>query len=153
MQKARRGVQIADEVGKSLSAITTAATSVNQLVNEISASSKEEAQGIGQVTIAVTQMDKITQTNAASAEESAAAAEQLSSQSEQLRGFVLELSAMMGIVSEQREHTRRPSIIKKQPEFQQQKPQQVKARQQAKDVIPLPDPVNSNDFAEFGKAA
>jgi methyl-accepting chemotaxis protein len=97
MHKARQGVQIADEVGKSLQEIVTAATSVNQFVGEISSSSTEQAKGIGQVTTAVSQMDKITQTNAASAEQSAAAAEELSSQSEQLRTIVNELSTMVGI--------------------------------------------------------
>ena len=47
---------------------------VEQLVDKIAAASQEQSQGIGQVNIAVTDMDKVTQATAASAEESAAAA-------------------------------------------------------------------------------
>jgi len=44
-------------------------------VAEISAASSEQAQGIGQINTAVTGLDKVTQQNAANAEESASAAE------------------------------------------------------------------------------
>ena len=42
-------------------------------MGEISAASAEQAQGIDQVNTAVSQMDKVTQQNAANAEESASA--------------------------------------------------------------------------------
>jgi len=59
------------------------------VVNEIALASKEQAEGINQVTNAITQMDQVTQQNAASAEESAAAAEELSSQADNLKDMVL----------------------------------------------------------------
>jgi methyl-accepting chemotaxis protein len=93
---AKNGVSIAVEVGKNLEEITTTATKVNALVGEIAAASKEQAQGIDQVNTAVSQMDKVTQSNAASAEESASAAEELSSQSVQLTEMVGELVALVG---------------------------------------------------------
>jgi len=96
VNNSKNGVTIAVEVGKNLEEITTAATKVNGLVSEISAASREQSQGIGQVNTAVSEMDKVTQSNAASAEESAAAAEQLSSQSVQLREVVEELVALVG---------------------------------------------------------
>jgi methyl-accepting chemotaxis protein len=103
---AKNGVTIAVEVGKSLEEITTAATKVNSLVGEIAAASKEQAQGIDQVNTAVAQMDKVTQSNAASAEESAAAAEELSSQSVQLSDMVQDLVALVGSVGAANAHTR-----------------------------------------------
>jgi methyl-accepting chemotaxis protein len=96
VNNAKNGVSIAVEVGKNLEEITTAATKVNSLVDEIAAASKEQSQGIEQVNTAVSQMDKVTQSNAASAEESASAAEELSSQSVQLTGIVGELVALVG---------------------------------------------------------
>jgi methyl-accepting chemotaxis protein len=64
---------------------------VEQLVDEIAAASQEQSQGIGQVNIAVTEMDKVTQQTAANAEESAAAAEQLNAQAEQMKSYVGDL--------------------------------------------------------------
>jgi len=96
VNNAKNGVAIAVEVGKNLEEITTAATKVNSLVGEIAAASKEQSQGIDQVNTAVSQMDKVTQSNAASAEQSAAAAEELSSQSIQLTQMVGELVSLVG---------------------------------------------------------
>jgi methyl-accepting chemotaxis protein len=64
---------------------------VDQLVDGIAAASQEQSQGIGQVNIAVAEMDKVTQQTAASTEESAAAAEELNAQAEQMKGFVADL--------------------------------------------------------------
>jgi methyl-accepting chemotaxis protein len=67
-------------------------------VAEIAAASNEQAQGIGQINTAVTELDKLTQQNAANAEESASAAEEMSSQSEEMRSMVagFKLSASGG---------------------------------------------------------
>jgi methyl-accepting chemotaxis protein len=53
---------------------------VGELVGEIAAASQEQSQGVEQVNNAMADMDKITQQNAASAEQSASASEQLNSQ-------------------------------------------------------------------------
>ena len=55
---------------------------------EIAAASKEQAQGIEQVNTAVAEMDKVTQQNAANAEESASAAEEMTAQAETMQGMV-----------------------------------------------------------------
>ncbi|HSQ42441.1 MAG TPA: methyl-accepting chemotaxis protein [Fibrobacteraceae bacterium] len=88
VKNADDGVKIAEEVSNSFSLIAGGAGKVNDLISEIAAASKEQAQGIEQVSTAVSQMDKVTQQNAANAEESASAAEELSSQSEELQGMV-----------------------------------------------------------------
>jgi methyl-accepting chemotaxis protein len=98
VNNAKNGVTIAIEVAKELDGINTSVTKVNSLVGEIAAASKEQAQGIDQVNTAVSQMDKVTQSNAASAEESASAAEELSSQAVQLTDMVGELVALVGTV-------------------------------------------------------
>ncbi|HUO08344.1 MAG TPA: methyl-accepting chemotaxis protein [Phycisphaerae bacterium] len=96
VNNAKNGVAISVEVAKMLEEITSAATRVNALVSEIAAASNEQSQGIGQVNTAVGEMDKVTQSNAASAEESAAASEELSAQAEQMRTMVQELLALVG---------------------------------------------------------
>jgi methyl-accepting chemotaxis protein len=72
------------------------ARKVDGLVAEIATASNEQSQGIGQVTIAVSQMDKVTQGNAASAEESASASEELSAQAEMMRDSVRSLQNLVG---------------------------------------------------------
>ena len=69
---------------------------VEQLVDEIAAASQEQSQGIGQVNIAIAEMDKVTQQTAANAEESAAAAEELTAQAEQLKIYVADLQQVIG---------------------------------------------------------
>ena len=66
------------------------------LVAEIAAASSEQAQGIEQINTAVTEMDKVTQQNAANAEESASAAEEMSAQAETMKGMVDDLVAIVG---------------------------------------------------------
>ena len=65
------------------------------MVGEIAAASKEQAQGIEQVNTAVTEMDKVTQQNAANAAESASASEEMNAQAEQMKGMVGELVALV----------------------------------------------------------
>jgi len=67
-----------------------------ELVGEITAASSEQAQGIDQINKAVTQMDTVTQKNAANAEESAAASEEMNAQAETMKDMVGELMAMVG---------------------------------------------------------
>jgi len=68
---------------------------VGALVAEIAQASKEQSNGIDQVNIAITEMDKVVQQNAANAEESASAAEEMSAQAEQLKEYVDELVVMV----------------------------------------------------------
>ncbi|NCC95001.1 MAG: hypothetical protein EOM10_17335 [Opitutae bacterium] len=71
------------------------AEKVAGLIGEVSAASNEQAQGIDQVNIAVAEMDKVVQRNAANAEESASAAEELSSQAQELNGMVAHLRSIV----------------------------------------------------------
>lgn len=67
-----------------------------ELVEEITAASKEQAQGIEQVTRAVTDIDKITQQNSANAEETASASEEMSAQAQHMREFVADMMKLVG---------------------------------------------------------
>jgi methyl-accepting chemotaxis protein len=135
---------------------------VSELVGEIAVASSEQSQGIEQVNIAVIEMDKVTQQNAATAEESAAASEELNAQAEEMKSFVNELSAMVRGNAEVPTggfHTaRRPKVAAKT----RQAPQKalVVSKKSAKIKIPTrnrprqvhPDdiiPMDENDFKEF----
>ena len=96
VKNSKNGVDIAGEVGKVLDEIVGSIGKTTDLVSEIAAASAEQAQGIDQVNTAVAQMDKVTQQNAANAEESASASEELSSQAESMNDIVAELVALVG---------------------------------------------------------
>ena len=84
------------EVAGSIHGITEGAGKVKTLVDEVEASSKEQAQGIEQISKAVAQMDQVTQKTAANAEESASASQELNAQSQTLMAVVDRLQALVG---------------------------------------------------------
>ena len=94
--KTSQGVTISRKVATSLEEIATRSRQVDELVVEIATASTEQDQGINQVTVAVAQMDQVTQSNAASAEESASAAEELNAQSMALQEIVRDLLRLTG---------------------------------------------------------
>jgi methyl-accepting chemotaxis protein len=96
VKNSKNGVDIAGEVGKALNEIVQGIGKTTDLVAEIAAATNEQAQGIDQVNTAVGQMDKVTQSNAANAEESASASEELNAQAGQMNTIVGQLCALVG---------------------------------------------------------
>ena len=94
--RSEHGVQISTQVAAHFAQIVGKARRVDELVAEIATASHEQNLGIGQVTGAVAHMDKVTQSNAAGAEESASAAEELNAQAEMMRESVRHLQALVG---------------------------------------------------------
>jgi len=81
-------VNFVEDVDTMLAEMRERATKTNELVGEITASSDEQTQGIGQVSSAMTQIDQVTQSNASNAEESASASEELNAMAETLMGDI-----------------------------------------------------------------
>ena len=71
------------------------------MVAEIATASREQTQGIDQVSRAVSEMDQVTQGNAAAAEETASSATELNEQSQVMLGAVAELGRLAGIDTSQ----------------------------------------------------
>ncbi len=90
------GVAVSQEVAGILTQIVDSTGKLGQLISEVSSASQEQAKGIEQIGTAVTEMDKLTQSNAANAEESASASEELSAQANELREMV---GVLVGIVT------------------------------------------------------
>jgi methyl-accepting chemotaxis protein len=67
------GVTLVGETGEALRRIASQVTAISRLISEMASSSTEQATGIEQVNVAVTNMDQMTQQNAAMVEESTAA--------------------------------------------------------------------------------
>jgi len=98
--KSGQGVEITGKVAQALHEIVTKVRQVDELVTEVAGASREQTNGILQINTAVGQMDKVTQSNASTAEESAAAAEELNAQAETMKRSVAELLQLVGAVNE-----------------------------------------------------
>ncbi len=99
VSKSERGVALSKKVGESLGVILERARQVDALVAEIATASREQTTGIGQVNASVAEMDKVTQANAANAEETASAAQQLHAQSLSLNSAAEQLERFVGVSS------------------------------------------------------
>ncbi len=85
VKKVDDGTQMADMTAKTLQDIVAAAGKITELVADIAAASNEQAQSVTQITTGLEQVDRVTQQNAAHAEQSAAEAHDLSRQSRLLQ--------------------------------------------------------------------
>ena len=84
------GVALVRETGLALDRIVGRVGGVAGLVGEIAAGAQEQSVALGQVNVAVNQMDQMTQRNAAMVEESTAASRLLANDAERLHGLVLQ---------------------------------------------------------------
>jgi methyl-accepting chemotaxis protein len=84
VSKIENGNVLVNQSGETMEKVVTSIKRVNDIMSEIAAASAEQATGIDEVGKAITQMDEVTQQNAALVEEAAAAAESLQSQAVQL---------------------------------------------------------------------
>ncbi|EFK3449294.1 TPA: methyl-accepting chemotaxis protein [Escherichia coli] len=93
------GSTLVESAGETMAEIVSAVTRVTDIMGEIASASDEQSRGIEQVGLAVAEMDRVTQQNAALVEESAAAAAALEEQASRLTEAV----AVFRIQQQQRE--------------------------------------------------
>ncbi|MGK8197399.1 methyl-accepting chemotaxis protein [Burkholderia cepacia] len=84
VRKIEDGSHIANNAGDTMSEVTHAISRVTDIMGEIAAASSEQSRGIEQVNLAITQMDEVTQQNAALVEQAAAASKSLEEQGNRL---------------------------------------------------------------------
>lgn len=84
VSKVQLGAGRADEAGNVMQEVVESISRVTTIMAEIASASREQADGIGQVNIAVTEMDGVVQQNAALVQQAAAAASSLESQAQRL---------------------------------------------------------------------
>jgi methyl-accepting chemotaxis protein len=95
VKKINAGSATVTQTNEAFTQVATSSLKVGDLVGEIAAASTEQAQGIEQVNTAISEMGRVTQQNAASAEESASASEEMSAQAEQMHAMVDRLTALV----------------------------------------------------------
>ncbi len=88
VRHAGSGEGIAASVRDSLGGILGSSEQVSTLVGELAESARAQSAGLGKLTQSVSGIDRVTQQNAASAEEASSAAEQLSGQAQELAAMV-----------------------------------------------------------------
>jgi methyl-accepting chemotaxis protein len=82
------GVQLVSQTGEALKTIETYIVTINQHMDAIATSSREQSVGLNEVNTAVNQMDQVTQQNAAMVEEANAAGATLASEANRLRELI-----------------------------------------------------------------
>ena len=82
------GSKLVENAGRTMDEIVSSAGRTTDIMNELAAASEEQSIGIGQVNTAITQMDEVTQQNAALVEQASAAAQALAQQAQALRDAV-----------------------------------------------------------------
>lgn len=106
--KSRTGSEISQQVAQSLDSIVNKAREVDDIVGQISLASQEQSQGVSLINNSVNQLDTVTQGNAAAAEESASASEELRSQASLLHEMVADLRSM--VTGKETAQTKSPAL-------------------------------------------
>ena len=88
VDKVAQGTRLVDQAGDTMSEVVASVRRVSDMINEITAAGQEQSAGIAQINDAITNMDTLTQQNAALVEEAAAAAAGLQEQAEKLSSVV-----------------------------------------------------------------
>lgn len=96
INRSQRGVAISSKVASSLQDILAKTRQLDEFVGEIATASNEQSQGISQINLSVTQMDKTTQAAAASADAGASTSQELLQQANALHQTVEELAQIVG---------------------------------------------------------
>ena len=105
VEKVAMGAKLVDQAGETMEDIVTSVRRVTDIMAEITSASIEQSSGIEQVNQAITQMDEVTQQNAALVEEAAAAAESLEEQAVALGAAVSQFK-----LEEQARQVRSPRV-------------------------------------------
>jgi len=95
VSKVRAGSKLVATTNQSFREAAGSTTKIAMLMGELSNASQEQATGVGQINLAVTELDTVTQQNAATAEETASASEELNAQAEQMQETVRTLTALV----------------------------------------------------------
>ena len=95
MEKVKSGSNAVGKTNEEFSKVASGSSKMVDLVTEIAAASNEQAHGIGQISKAVNDMDRVVQQNAANAEESASASKELHGQAQLMQTFIARLMSLV----------------------------------------------------------
>ena len=135
-ERVEAGSRLVKDAGSTMEEIVTSVRHVADILNEISSASHEQSAGIQQINEAVTQMDGVTQQNAALVEQAAAASQSLQEQA----GRLTEAVAVFRLDAHAGNTARAASVVASpSPRLPAAKP--ALARQPAAAAAPVPRPL------------
>ena len=153
---ANQGVTAASDVGKMLACINDDIAKLSTLIGELAQAGRSQAESIGQLNVAVSEIDGVTQANAASAEQAAAASAELNRNSKELQDVVGALVTVIGGETRNRNSAQRPlqAPLRRPPvQSERRAPSSIatqKPQQHAKIASPEKSiPLDDDDLADF----
>lgn len=145
---ADEGSKVSKQVEEFLNTIVENSTGVRELIEEVATSNREQASGIEQVNLGVTQIETLTQRNSASSEESASASKDLHSQAHSLQvtiDYLYSIFKSSNNNAAQGRPSHKPASIAKPITHKPQPKLAAKKETSPETVIPLDDD-DMNDF-------
>ena len=95
MERSTRGADKMKQVVQNMQTVTLESARIRELVEEINTGSREQSRGVDQIDKAISEMEQVTQSSAAQAEQGAAAASELSSQADMMSQLVVRLKVLV----------------------------------------------------------
>ncbi len=157
VRKVNAGEKIVQQTNEAFSEVARIGNSVGEIVGEITAASNEQAKGIEEINKAMTEMETVTDRNAATAEESAASSAELAEQAKQLQNVVADLKAILSgagttsfvskeMTGQKNNDTSPVRSVRSAPRRKQSQIEAPKMKKnKAEDMIPFDD----DDFQDF----
>jgi methyl-accepting chemotaxis protein len=96
VQETRNGIDLVYQTNEAFANLSEGARKVGELLGEVAVSSQEQADGIGQVAKAMSQIDRVTQENTASVGRTTSVIDEMKNQTDLMREFISELIAIAG---------------------------------------------------------
>ncbi len=152
VEKIEGGARIVGRTDEIFTKATEGTVRIESLVEEISAASTEQADGIEQVNRSVSEMDNVTQQNAASAQESASAAQELGAQAQDMKGVVNRLMEILGEKTRAKINGGQKSAPASAPKarIRAEHPQRKRKTAAPKEISPKElIPLDDDDFKDF----
>jgi methyl-accepting chemotaxis protein len=137
------GSEMVNSTSVNFQTVSGSSAKVAQLVSEVAEASREQSQGINQITTAMTQMDKVTQSNAASSEEAASSASNLAVQAANLMKGVDDLSAI--VFGGSREVKRQVMTLPAPKHIPEPEKKPTRAKKESRNPLPM----DQDDNFEF----
>jgi methyl-accepting chemotaxis protein len=131
VKKIGDGSKLVTATSEDFAKVSESVRQVGGLVSEITSASNEQAQGIDQVNISVSEMDKVVQQNAANAEEIASIAKEMESQAADMKGVVNDMIMLIRGIGKEAEGETRYSVKRNE--------ESAAHRIRSTDIIPLKD--------------
>ncbi|MES2935188.1 MAG: methyl-accepting chemotaxis protein [Pseudomonadota bacterium] len=136
VEKVDAGSKLVDDAGATMGQIVTSVKQVADIMNEISAASQEQSAGIEQINFAITQMDEVTQQNAALVEEAAAAAASMQDQAASLARTVAVFKLVHSAAHTEQPMTNTKAMLPRSPAVVKEFPRQALISKSIKSANP-----------------